>query len=400
MQKVVLKNGLTVLYYPKPSAAVILQAMVKVGSNNETAAERGIVHFLEHILFEGTVKRPTNRDITNEIERIGGDFNAYTTGDRTCFHIKVLKKHFPIAVDVLADMLQHSLFKPADITKEKNVVLKEIDLVYDDPRFYQWVLFQKHLFRQHPSRYPTYGDKKVIHKLTREKILKYFQRYYRPNNMVVSIVGDVPGWNREILHKFRGPPAPIPRRSPVPEPATTKNQERREKKKIVNTYLVLGYKTVPRGHADSYVLDVINGILGRGQSGCLFTEIRAKKGLAYEVGSQQAAELTAGYFAAYASIDRKNVTLVKKLILEEFDKIKSVPAQEVQEAKEFVEGDYLLDIEELPKLADQLLFWEQVKDARLVPEYVPRIRKVTVADVQRVAQKYFQKYTCVVLEGK
>ncbi|MEK6951224.1 MAG: pitrilysin family protein [Nanoarchaeota archaeon] len=400
MQKVVLKNGLTILYYPKPSAAVVLQAMVKVGSNNETAAERGIAHFLEHILFEGTAKRPTNRAITNEIERIGGDFNAYTTGDRTCFHIKVLQKQFPIAVDVLADMLQNSLFKPADITKEKNVVLKEIDLVYDDPRFYQWVLFQKHLFIKHPSRYPTYGDKKVIHKLTREKIIHYFRCYYRPNNIVISVVGDVPGWRREIQRKFRGKPAPTPRLAPVREPVATKNQERREKKKVVNTYIVLGYKTVSRGHADSYVFDVINGILGRGQSGRLFTEIRAKKGLAYEVGSQQAAELTAGYFAAYASIDRKNVALVKKLILEELDKIKNVPAEEVQEAKEFVEGDYLLDIEELPKLADQLLFWEQVKDAQLVKEYVHRIRKVTVADVQRVARTYFKNHACVVLEGK
>ena len=400
MQKVVLKNGLTILYYPKPSAAVVLQAMVKVGSNNETAAERGIAHFLEHILFEGTAKRPTNRAITNEIERIGGDFNAYTTGDRTCFHIKVLQKQFPIAVDVLADMLQNSLFKPADITKEKNVVLKEIDLVYDDPRFYQWVLFQKHLFIKHPSRYPTYGDKKVIHKLTREKIIHYFRCYYRPNNIVISVVGDVPGWRREIQRKFRGKPAPTPRLAPVREPVATKNQERREKKKVVNTYIVLGYKTVSRGHADSYVFDVINGILGRGQSGRLFTEIRAKKGLAYEVGSQQAAELTAGYFAAYASIDRKNVALVKKLILEELDKIKNVPAEEVQEAKEFVEGDYLLDIEELPKLADQLLFWEQFKDAQLVKEYVHRIRKVTVADVQRVARTYFKNHACVVLEGK
>ncbi len=400
MQKAVLKNGMTVLHYPKQSSAVIVQVMIKVGSNNESSAERGLAHFLEHILFEGTVKRPTNRDITNEIERIGGDFNAYTTGDRTCFHIKVLKKHFPIAVDVLADMLQNSLLKPADIAKEKNVVLKEIDMVYDDPRFYQWVLFQKHLFKKHPSKYPTYGDKKVIRRLSREQIQRYWQQYYRPNNMVVSVVGDVQGWKQAFQQKFIGTKRAIIPRLAVSEPKSTHNQEHTEKKKAVNTYVVLGYKTVPRGHSDSYVLDVINGILGRGQSGRLFTEIRAKKGLAYEVGSQHAAELTTGYFASYASIDRKNLPLVKQLMRTELDKIKKVDEHEVLEAKEFVEGDYLLDVEELPKLADQLLFWEQVKEARLAQEYVRRIRKVTVAEVRRVARKYFRNYTCVVLEGK
>jgi len=400
MQKVVLKNGLTILYYPKPGAAVILQAMVKVGSNNETAAERGLAHFLEHILFEGTVKRPTNRDITNEIERLGGDFNAYTTGDRTCFHIKVLKKHFPIAVDVLADMLQNSRLKPADITKEKNVVLKEIDMVYDDPRFYQWVLFQQHLFKKHPARYPTYGDKNVIKSLNHNKVIRYFQRHYLPNNLVLAVVGDVQKWKGVVQRHFRQKKGALPRYSLPLEPKALQSIEKKEKKDIVNTYVVLGYKTIPRGHQDSYVFDVINGILGRGQSGKLFTEIRAKKGLAYEVGSQHAAELTAGYFAAYASIDQKNKAVVKKLMRAELEKIKTVSQQDVQEAKEYVEGDYLLEVEDPQKLADQLLFWEQVKDSSLVQQYVSNIRKVTVKDVQRVAQKYFRHYTCAVLEGK
>ncbi len=388
------------LFHPKPGAAVVVEALIKVGSNVESASERGIAHFLEHILFEGTEKRPTNRAITNEIERIGGDFNAYTTGDRTCFHIKVLKKHFCLAVDVLADIFQHSLFNPADIAKEKNVVLKEIDMVYDEPRFYQWILFQKHLFTKHPARYPTYGDRAVIKGLSREKVIQYFQRHYVPNNMVVVVVGDVRKWKEEIQRHFRQKKGTVPRCSFPREPPARHHVEKKEKKNIVNTYLVLGYKTVPRGHPDSYVLDVINGILGRGQSGRLFTEIRAKKGLAYEVGSQHAAELSAGYFAAYASIDRKNIATVKKMMVAELEKIKTASEQDVQEAKEFVEGDYLLEVEDPQKLADQLLFWEQINNAALVQGYVPRIRKVAVRDVQRVAKKYFRKYACVVLEGK
>ena len=162
MKKAVLANGLTVLYYPKKGNSVVVEAMIKVGSCHEKNDERGISHFLEHILFEGTSKRPTNKEISNEIERIGGDFNAYTSTGKTCFYAKVLKKHFSIAADVLADILQNPLLREEDIKKEKNVVLKEIAMIYDEPRYHQWILLQQNLFEKHPCKYPTYGDEKVI----------------------------------------------------------------------------------------------------------------------------------------------------------------------------------------------------------------------------------------------
>ena len=121
MKKTVLGNGLTVLYYPKKSNSVVVEVMINVGSCHEKNDERGISHFVEHILFEGTLKRPSNKEISNEIERIGGDFNAYTSTGKTCFYAKVLKKHFSIAVDVLADILQNPLLREEDIKKEKNV---------------------------------------------------------------------------------------------------------------------------------------------------------------------------------------------------------------------------------------------------------------------------------------
>src|SRR3990167_4175398 len=148
MKKVVLGNGLTILYYPKKGNSVVVEVMINVGSCHEKSDERGISHFLEHILFEGTKKRPTNKEISNEIERIGGDFNAYTSTGKTCFYAKVLKKHFLIAVDVLADILQNPLLKEKDIKKEKNVVLKEIAMIYDEPRFHQWILLQQNLFEK------------------------------------------------------------------------------------------------------------------------------------------------------------------------------------------------------------------------------------------------------------
>jgi len=400
MKKVVLKNGLTVLYYPKKSNSVVVEVMINVGSCHEKSEERGISHFLEHILFEGTTKRATNKEISNEIERIGGDFNAYTSTGKTCFYAKVLKKHFTIAVDVLADILQNPLLREEDIKKEKNVVLKEIAMVHDEPRHYQWVLLQQNLFERHPCKYPTYGDIKVINALNKKKVQDFFQKHYLPNNMVVSIVGDVPNWKKEIEKNFVFEKGKVEKMVFPTEPALHKNKKISIKKNIFNTHLVLGFKTVSRVHFDSYVLDVINGILGRGQSGKMFTEIRSRRGLAYDVGTQVLDEADFGYFAAYAIIDKKNISLVTDLMLKEIQSLKHVTEEEVQEAKDYIEGDYLLEIEDTQKIADQLLFWEQVKDASKMNEYLHKIKKVTVHDVKRVVEKYFKHYTQVVLAGK
>lgn len=400
MKKEVLPNGLTLIYKKRKGPSVVVEVMIRAGSNDEVESERGISHFLEHILFEGTKKRPTNRDITNEIEKIGGDFNAYTTNERTCFHIKVLKKNFLIAIEILADIMQNSLFKLKDIEREKNVVIKEIELVNDEPRFYQWILFQKNLFSQHPARHPTYGSKTIISNLTREKILNYFSRYYQPNNMVISIVGDVDSCKKEIRKRFTLLKHPVVKNKPPIEPPAGRNTEKREKRKIANTYAVLGFKTVPRTHKDAYVLEVVNGILGRGQSGRMFSEIRAKKGLAYDVGTQHIAETSYGYFAIYATIDRKNLSLVKKVILRELKKLKKLSEKDLQEAKDSIEGNYSLELEDPQKMADQILFWEQAGKAELMDNFIKEIKKIRAADIRRVVDKYFKNYTLTVVEGK
>lgn len=400
MKKVILPNGLTILFEPKKGKAVVIEIMAKVGSNDEKPGERGISHFLEHMLFEGTRKRPSNRELTNEIEKIGGELNAYTSNERTCFYIKVLKKHFPVAVEILSDIFQNSLFREKDISKEKNIVLKEIDLVNDEPRYYQWLLLQKNIFEKHPARFPTYGERKVIQQLNREKILRYFDNHYQPKNLVVSIVGDVLGWKRLVTEKFVFNGGKTAKKSLVREPPARKTKEIREKKEVSNSYAVIGFKTVPRNHPDSYVLEVINGILGRGQSGRMFTEIRTNQGLAYDVGTQNLSETTYGYFAVYVCMDKKNLGLVKKLILEEIEKLKKVNEQDLNESKTYLEGDYFLELEDGQKLADQILFWHQVKDARLMEDFVPKIRKVTAGDIRRVVDKYFKHHTLAVIEGK
>ena len=273
-------------------------------------------------------------------------------------------------------------------------------MIYDEPRHHQWILLQQNLFEKHPCKYPTYGDIKVIKALNREKVHNFFKKHYVPNNMVVSIVGEVQNWKKEIEKQFLLEKGKVAKIFFPSEPALKKNKKISLKKNIFNTHLVLGFKTVSRANPDSYVLDVINGILGRGQSGKMFTEIRSKRGLAYDVGTQELADNSFGYFAVYAIIDKKNISLVKDLMLEEIESLRKVTAEEVKEAQDFIEGDYLLEMEDTQKVADQILFWEQVKDASEMKKYLKKIKKVGVSDVKRVIEKYFKHYAQVVLEGK
>jgi len=399
MQKIKLKNGLTIIYQEKDTNSVAIEILVKVGSNDETKTERGISHFLEHMVFEGTKKRPTSQEIANEIEKIGGDLNAYTSNERTCFFVKILNKHFDIGLDILADIVQNPVFDKNNIEKEKKIVLKEVDMVNDEPRFYQWVLFEKNLFEKHPSKFPTYGDRKVINGLTRKKVLDYYLKYYQPNNMVISIVGNVKDWKKKVEQKFISPAGKELKKLKVNEPATKKNKLKKEKRKIANTYLVLGYKTVPRTHPDSYILEVVSGILGRGQSGWMFQEIRGKHGLAYEVGTQHACDQDYGYFSVYLSTEKKKVNLAIKLVLEQLNKLKSLSEKDLQESKTYLEGSYLLETEDNQKLADALVFWEQIEDAKKIEEFVKKIKKVTTKDIKRVVNKYFNNYCLAVVEG-
>src|SRR3990167_5657084 len=159
MEKYRLWNGITVLFQKNSSKSVALEVMVKAGSNYENNSILGISHFLEHMLFEGTKKRPDSIIIANEIEKYGAEFNAYTSINRTAFFIKIINRHFDAALDILSDMVANPIFREDKIEKEKKVVLREIDMITDDARQHQWVLFQKNLFEKHPAKNPILGTK-------------------------------------------------------------------------------------------------------------------------------------------------------------------------------------------------------------------------------------------------
>ena len=400
MEKCILDNGITLLFEKNASKSVAVEVMFRFGSNFESKPMAGIAHFLEHMLFEGTKKRKNSRDIANEIEKYGGEFNAYTTGDRTAFFIRIISKRFEIALDILSDMAANPLFGKKIIEKEKQVVLKEINMVNDDPRAYQWILFQKTLFDDHPAKNPTYGSIETVKKFDAMHISHYYRTHYLPNNMIISVVGNVENAREKVIKYFISlKPGKIVTRKKVEERLQTKLKKYVEKKKTFNSYMVLGYKTVPRLHEDSYALDVISAVLGRGQSGWMFDEIRNKRGLAYQVGINNEQESDYGMLAVYAGLDMSNIEKAKGIMLQQFRKLEKLGNTDLEEAKTYIEGNHALQTEDNFHHADNLAFWETIKDAKLAESYLRNIRKVKIQDVRRVAKKYLnEKYTLVVIE--
>lgn len=400
MKKYKLKNGITVIFEKNSSKSVAVEVMFKVGSNDESKEIAGISHFLEHMLFEGTKNRKDSREIANEIEKYGAEFNAYTSENRTAYFIKIINKRFEIALDILSDMVANPLFSKKMIEKEKKVILKEINMVIDDPKQYQWILLQKNLFEKHPTKNPTYGTKVAVKDLNRDIIIDYYNKHYTPNNMIISIVGNVNHIKEKIEKYFNNLKSKkLSSRKRIKEPQQKRIKKVVEKRKIYNSYMVLGYKTVPRLNKDSYVLDVINAILGRGQSGWVFEEIRNKRGLAYQVGVHNDPEDDYGTFSVFAGLDKKNIEKAKNLILQQFRKLENIDKKELEESKAYIEGNHILSMEDNFHAADDLAFWETIKDSSLANNYMENIKKVKINDIKRIAKKYLNNfYTLITIE--
>ncbi len=400
MIKHTLKNGLTVLFEKRNTKTVAVEVAVRTGSNNESGKISGISHFIEHMLFEGTKTRSSSREIANEIEKLGGELNAYTSNERTAFYAKVLNKHFEKALEILSDILKNPLFDKKAIEKERKVILKEINLVTDEPRFHQWILFQKTLFKKHPTKNPTYGSKEAVKSISRKDILNYYKAHYTPNNIIVSVVGDVSNIKNKINDCFKGlKKSELKKPKKIKEPLQTRPIKKIEKKKLLSSYMILGYKTPKRSEKDSYALDVVDSVLGRGQSGRLFDEIRNKLGLVYEIGTQYEPAIDYGFFAVYLSTDKKNINKIKNIILQEFEKLKKISKKELAEAKTQIEGNYALENEDNFHRADEFIFWQMVKDANLAGNYIKEIKKVTKKDIIKVVDKFLNKnYTLTVIE--
>lgn len=399
MKKQILNNGITLLTDKKQTNSIIIMLTMKVGSNNEPRKIMGVSHFLEHLVFDGTKKR-TAKQISRDIESVGGEVNAYTTNERTSFYVKVPAKYFDIGLDVISGCLKEPLLEPSYVEKERGIILSEHDMYLDNPMYYSIYLFMSKLFKKHNARYPVIGDKTTLAKITREDIYKYFTENYVADNLIVTLVGDIPNdGEKKIIETFKDfRTGTLKEKEYFEEPEQTEKEEYIEKRKIDHSYIILGYKVPSRNHEDSYVLDVMSVIFGGISSSRLFEEIRTKKGLGYAVMSYYEGNRDYGYFAAKITADKKNLKECEDIIIKEFEKIKDVTNEELEDAKKYYEGQYLLDNDDNFKWADTMASVEVLKDVKLLDSFLDKIRKVTKEDINRVAQKYFNgNHCCIIL---
>jgi len=392
METHALSNGLNIILERRPGTTVAVEVSVKAGSADEGKNVTGASHYVEHMLFEGTKKRPVSREITNAVEKLGGILFAGTDTERTVYACKVLRKDVEVALDVLSDMLANPLFDAEAFERQRKVILSEIALDKDDPKEHMWTLLQESLFPRHPYGRPSYGSEESVAGLTMEDVSGYFKRYYHAGNMTVAVVGDVPDALKKVRSHFGGfaggKPSGGKRESIRPLKQSTLVEEREN---ILQSYSGVGFRAYPRTSRMSYCFDVVDAILGRGQSGRIFDEVRNKRGLAYDAGVEYEASFGFGMFYAYACTERKDEEAAREVIWEELDKLGGLSWEDLAEAKTFVAGRYLMRNDEPMSWADNLCFAREAGDVRKALDYPDAVASVALDEVVATAEKSLRK---------
>jgi predicted Zn-dependent peptidase len=386
----VLENGLRVLTAPMPEAqSVTCMIMLAAGSRYETPETNGIAHFSEHMFFKGTERRPSARDIAGEIDAIGGEFNAFTGKEYTAYYVKCAAEHRDVALDVLVDMLRNSRFDAEEIDREKGVIVEEMNMYFDTPRDYIGGVYEELLYGDQPLGWDIIGRKETVRGATRDTFTSYLDRWYHPPRMVLGVGGRV---GNALLERVEGLFGDLPAGT-TGEPSSAKPYENGRVKVFTKqsdqAHLILGVPSFPLEHPDRYALQVLANVLGGGMSSRLFTEVRERRGLAYYVFGLNHSYTDAGSLYAQAGVDIKRIDEAVTTVLGEFRKIaaESVPADELDKAKNFSKGRFVLQLESPQGLILFGLRREVLE--RHVPdldEVLAGLNAVTAEDVQRVAQ--------------
>jgi predicted Zn-dependent peptidase len=365
-----------------------------VGSRYESNTNAGISHFIEHMLFKGSEKYPSARLISEAIEGVGGVFNGSTGKELTNYSARVPGEHLPAVMDVLADMVRHSLFDPIEIEKERSVIIEELSSTRDDPQEWVGLLIDEAMWPRLPLGRDDAGYVETVSKIQRRHMMHYLDEYYRPNSLIISVAGNIDPANiTRISKQLFGEWEPcehtkwtecIPPADTLPIVLIEKETEQ------VN--LCLGTLGIAYSSPDYYTLMLINAILGDGMSSRLFQTIREEQGLAYDIGSYFNSYAETGNFVVSAGVDPSQVEPAIQAIVCELTRIctTSVPADEFDRIKAYVRGGMLLGLEGTSQVASWLGSQESLRGKILdVDEIIAHIEAVTTQDIQRVAQTCF-----------
>jgi predicted Zn-dependent peptidase len=386
-----LDNGLRILTAPIDSAqSVTCAIMLAAGSRYETPDTNGIAHFAEHMFFKGTERRPTARDISMEIDGIGGEFNAFTGKEYTGYYVKCAAESRDIALDVLVDMLRHSKFAPDEIEREKGVITEEMNMYYDTPRDFIGGVYEALLYDDQPLGWDIIGRKETIRDANRDTFDGYVGRWYKPTRMVVGVGGKVGDDLHQRVQDLLGDMEKAETGDPEPVKVDPHDHPhvKVHTKASDQAHICLGVHSYPLEHPDRYALQVLATVLGGGMSSRLFTEVRERRGLAYYVYGLNHSYTDTGTLYAQAGVDINRIDDAVSTVAAELRKMadEPVPAAELEKAKSFSKGRFVLQLETSQGLIMFGLRREVLESRTPDPEEIlAELDKVTVEDVARVA---------------
>lgn len=388
-----LANGVRVVTEQMPHVrSVSMGIWIGTGSRRETPDENGICHFIEHMLFKGTTRRSAE-DIARSVDSIGGGLDAFTAKEMVSYNTKVLDEHLPIAFDVLADMVRNPLFRDQDIEKEKGVILEELKMEVDNPEYLLHEIFSSNFWKDHPIGKPILGTKDTVQKFDRGMLDEYFRRIYSPANILITAAGNLRHEHLVELTRQHFEDLPVngtlvPDKKPTPHARLVF----RNKTSLEQTHLYMGVPSYPMPHESRFACYVLNTLLGGGMSSRLFQNIREKQGLAYAVYSELSMYRDTGCMAIYAGTSVETAGKVVESIVQELRELKQnpVPAEELRRAKDHLKGSFVLGLEStssrMGNLARQELYYKRFFT---IDEMLERIEEVDAAQVQRIAQEFF-----------
>jgi predicted Zn-dependent peptidase len=388
-----LTNGLRVITEAMPHVrSVSVGIWIGSGSRRESAEQNGLSHFIEHMLFKGTSKRSAE-DIARSVDSIGGNLDAFTAKELVCFNTKVLDEHLSQAFDVLADLVLHPMFREEDIEKEKGVILEELKMEADSPDYLVHEIFSSNFWKDHPLGKPILGTRETVKKYDRAMVQSYYSSIYAPANMIITAAGNLSHERMVALVREHfedvAPGEPL---GADPVPGTHARIALRNKKALEQVHMCLGVPSYPLPHEERFACYVMNTLLGGGMSSRLFQNIRERQGLAYAVFSELNPYRDTGCLSIYAGTSIESAPKVVQSILKEFRQLKqeTVNDEELRRAKDHLKGSLMLSLEStgsrMSNLARQEMYFARFFT---LDELVESIELVTAADVQRIAQTFF-----------
>ncbi|MDD3285643.1 MAG: pitrilysin family protein [Patescibacteria group bacterium] len=389
-QKILLSNKipliLALMSGVKTATALV---MVKTGSKYEKKEESGLSHFLEHMFFKGTLKRPDTLSLSAELDALGGEYNAFTSKEYTGYYVKTAAGKLDCALEILGDMLNNSKFDAIEIEREKGVIIEELNMYEDNPMMHVEDVLESCLYGDTPAGWDTIGTKKNIRAFKRADFLRYFRRQYGANSIAVILSGSIrPADKAAALKIFGNFPLNAWRNK-----IAVKEKQERPSLKIVNKKtdqinLALALRTVPVGHVQELALKLLSVILGGSMSSRLFISLRERSGLAYYVKTTAEFYTDSGYLSTQAGVPKGKAEEAVKIILSEYRKIASedVPAAELARAKDIISGRLLMQLEASDEVASwygrQVVLRERLSNP---DELEKKLRSLSASDIRKAA---------------